>query len=147
MSRPRRLLLSCAALTVAGAATAPAASAPTPVSGSKMITGAYGASVLQPPSTIPCSALQEQGDRYNVVLGARYARGAKARTVEAVLISGPGTTTPTYLRPPKSGSGSVYGNMPVNRCGGQQYRVRYKIVRKGTLAAKRVTVSFTVTGS
>lgn len=147
MSRPRRLAALTAVAAVGGAAAAPAASAPKPIAGSKTVTGAYGVSVLQPPSTIPCSALQESDGRFDVVLGAKYAKGAKAKTVEAILTSGPGTTTPTYLKPPSKGTGWVYGNLPVEACGGQKYTVRYKIVRKGTLAAKRVTVSFTVTGS
>lgn len=146
MSRLRKLSVCTIALGAAGAVAAPAATSPKPITGSKTISGAYGVSLLKPPSSIACSALQKNGTRYDIVLGAKYAKGAKAQTVEAILTSGPGTTTPTYLKPPSKGSGWVYGNLPVNRCGGQQYTVRYKIVRKGG-AAKRVSVTFTVTGS
>lgn len=146
MSRLLQVTASTLALSAAGAVAAPAATSPTPIKGSTTISGAYGVSLLKPPSSVPCSALEKNDTRYDIVLGAKYAKGAKAQTVEAILTSGPGTTTPTYLKPPSKGSGWVYGNLPVSKCGGQQYTVRYKIVRKGG-AAKRVSVTFTVTGS
>lgn len=152
MTRTRRLALCTLVACAAGAATAGAASQPTPTTGSKTISGAYGVSLLQPPASIPCSALQKsQGGngRYNVVLGAKYgSKSSQASSVEAVLISGPGSTTPTYLKRPSNSSGWRYGNLPISKCGGQKYTVRYKITKKGDANAdKRVSVSFTVTGS
>lgn len=152
MTRARQSAVLTLAVTTALAATAGAASQPKPISGSTTISGAYGVSVLKPPTTIACSALQKsQGGngRYNVVLGAKYgSKSSQASSVEAILTSGPGTTTPTYLKRPSSGSGWRYGNLPISKCGGQEYTVRYKITKKGNANAdKRVSVSFTVTGS
>lgn len=152
MTRTRQSAVLTLAVTTALAASAGAASQPKPTSGSTTMSGAYGVSLLKPPSSIPCSALQKsQGGngRYNVVLGAKYgSKSSQAGSVEAVLISGPGTTTPTYLKRPSNTSGWRYGNMPVSKCGGQKYTVRYLVTKKNDESAdKRFSVSFTITGS